>query len=224
MMKHIMIVPCATTRTNVEFAYDTEMCCINCVRAISEIDINSIDEIYFVVLAEMDEEYHLTEKISADFHRFVNYPGIMRVIRLPYPTSSPAETIYKALQSVDTYNAQIFIKDADNMCMNKLPLKDNEVYCASLENIDKVDPMHKSYIKLDEQGFITNAIEKRVISDRFIAGGYSFNYASDYIEAYNALKNITGKFYISDIVFWLILNKNEKFLPVEAKLFTDFNI
>ena len=46
MMKHIMIVPCATTRTDVEFAYDTEMCCINCVRAISEVDISSIDEIY----------------------------------------------------------------------------------------------------------------------------------------------------------------------------------
>lgn len=224
MMKHIMIVPCATTRTDVEFAYDAEMCRINCVRAISEIDINSINEIYFVILAGMDEEYHLTEKIGADFRRFTNYYGKMNVMRLPYPTSSPAETIYKALQAIDTDNAQVFIKDADNMCMNKLPLKDNEVYCASLENIDKVDPMHKSYIKLDEQGFITNAIEKRVISDRFIAGGYSFNYASDYIEAYNALKNITDKFYISDILFWLILNRNAKFMPVSAKDFKDFNI
>ena len=219
-----LIVPCVTTRKNVEFAIDEEMCCINCVRAISNIDIDNIDEVYFIILSEMDNEYRLTEKITADFSRFEGYKGKMQVIRLNKMTASSAETIYKALQVIGTDDRTIFIKDADNMCMNKLPLKDNEVYCASLENIDKVDPMHKSYIKLDEQGFITNAIEKRVISDRFIAGGYSFNYASDYIEAYDALKNITDKFYISDILFWLILNKNAKFMPVNAKDFKDFNI
>ena len=66
MMKHIMIVPCATTRTDVEFAYDTEMCCINCVRAISEIDINSIDEIYFVILADILQSGRLARKADEE--------------------------------------------------------------------------------------------------------------------------------------------------------------
>ena len=79
-------------------------------------------------------------------------------------------------------------------------------------------------MKTDEQGFVTNCIEKRVISDKFIAGGYCFRTAHMFKEAYEALKNYNNTFYISDIIYWLILNKDEKFLPVEAKDFLDFNI
>ena len=43
-------------------------------------------------------------------------------------------------------------------------------------------------------------------------------------EEYEALKNYNNTFYISDIIYWLILNKDEKFLPVEAEDFLDFNI
>ena len=97
---------------------------------------------------------------------------------------------------------------------------------ASLEKLGLVDPVHKSYLNVDEQGFITNAIEKRVISDKFIAGGYSFESAVDYITAYDALNELNNgeKFYVSDIIYWLILNRNVKFMPLDVEEFVDLNI
>lgn len=226
MKKHILIVPCATRRPDVEFAYDKEECMINCVRAMSYINLSAIDEVYFVVITDKNDEYHLSEKITADCSRLDNIDGKVHIISLQ-KTDSPADTVYAALTHIcndgDT-DIQLYIKDADNMCHNSTPLDGNEVLCASLEDISLVDPQHKSYIKLDEQGFITNVIEKRVISDRFIAGGYNFDNANDFIEAYESLKKTTEKFYISDIIFWLILNRDLKFRPVIATKFNDFNI
>lgn len=223
-MKKTMIVPCLTKEPGIVFGHNDETCSINCVYAISEMNISDLDEIYFIVLSEMDETYHLTEKISADMGRLPAFKGIFRIIRIPLMTSSPAETVYRALQSIGTEGRALFIKDADNMFFNQSLPFTNAVMTSSLEETTLVDPMHKSYVKLDEQGFITNAIEKRVISDQFIAGGYSFEKADDFKEAYEALKKISPKFYISDVIFWLILNKNAKFMPVKAKGFKDFNI
>lgn len=224
IMKKTMIVPCLSKTLNKVFDHNEANCAINCVYAISEMDVTCFDEIYFVVLAEMDEKYHLTEKICADMGRLLYYKGEFKVLRLPNMTSSPAETVYRALQAIGAKDRTLFIKDGDNLFYNQNIPTTNAIITASLEEQTLVDPIHKSYVHLDEQGFITNAIEKRVISDQFIAGGYSFSDAKKYVEAYEELKKISNKFYISDVIFWLILNKNEKFLPVRAKEFTDFNI
>ena len=224
MKKNTLIIPCLTERLDIEFGYSKDDCCINCVKAISEIDINVFDEILFVILSKMDNEYRLTEKITADMARFENCRPNIKIIKLTGMTSSPAETIYHALSTVGFEDRSIYIKDADNMYSNRHALYGNEIMVASLEDQDIIDPKHKSYVQLDEQGFITNAIEHHVISDKFIAGGYSFADAEMFKDAYEALKTITNKFYISDIVFWLILNKDIQFRPVTAKDFKDFNI
>lgn len=221
-MKKTLIIPCGTDKLGAEFAYDNDTCSINCVRAISEMDIRNFDEIYFVILSEMDEKYHLTEKITADMNRILYYKGDFEIIRLGLKTNSPAETIYKALLAIGT-DRSIFIKDADAILFNQVMPTNNAVIVASLEDMELVNTMHKSYLQLDEQGFITNCIERRVISDKFIAGGYFFENAEDFVSAYEALKELTTKFYVSDIIFWLILNKNSKFLPVKAQKFKDFN-
>ena len=218
-----LIIPCLTEEIGTVFGHNAETCSINCVYAISEMDIRCFDEIYFVVLQEMDKKYHLTEKIMSDMVRIEYYKGIFKVITLQEMTSSPAETIYKALKVIGT-DRSIFIKDGDNMFDNANIPSVDAVMTASLEETPLVDPMHKSYVRLDEQGFITNAIEKRVISDQFIAGGYSFKNAQDFMDAYEALKKISDKFYISDVIFWLILNKDARFRPVKADNFKDFNI
>lgn len=222
-MKKTLIVPCVTERLNVEFGYSDD-CCINCVRAISEIDINVFDEVYFIILEKMDAEYKIASKILSEMSRFENCRPTVKVIKLVTQTQSPADTIYDALLNIGFEDRSIYIKDADNMCSNKHALRGNEIMVANLEDMDIIDPKHKSYVQLDEQGFITNAIEQHVISNKFIAGGYAFEDAKQFKDAYDNLKNISTKFYISDIVFWLILNKNVKFRPVIAKDFKDFNI
>ena len=227
-MKNVLIVPCVTKVLNTIFDYDQSCCMINCVMAISNLRFSQFDNIFFVLYKEIDEKYKISQKINADIMRLGSIPNKIKIVTVDKMTSSPAETVYTVIETISSIykneDFSVFIKDADNMFHNSNVPYDNALFVASLEDMELVDPIHKSYVKLDEQGFVTNCIERRVISDKFIAGGYSFRSANIYKEAYDALKTNHEKFYISDIVFWLILNKNEKFLPVEAELFTDFNI
>lgn len=221
-MKRTLIIPLVADAHSKVFEYNKDNCMINCVRCISTLELNKFDEVHFILYNETAKTLRLTEKISADMTRISNVR--FNFILLPNITSSPAETVYKALSVIGWDNRIIFIKDGDNMFeVDGLELN-NCIVTASLENISLVDPQHKSYIKIDEQGFITNCIEKRVISDKFIAGGYSFKDAKLFKMAYENLKKYTSTFYISDIIYWLILNKDEKFLPSEAVKFNDFNI
>ena len=221
-MKRTLIIPLVADVHSKVFEYDRDTCMINCVKCISTLELNKFDEVHFVLYSETAKTLRLTEKISADMTRISNVR--FNFVLLSNTTSSPAETVYKALSTIGWDNRTIFIKDGDN-AFNVNNIKfDNCIITASLENISLVDPQHKSYIKVDEQGFITNCIEKRVISDKFIAGGYSFKDAKLFKTAYENLKKYTSTFYISDIIYWLILNKDEKFLPIEAIEFNDFNI
>lgn len=222
-MKRTLIVPLVTNGNSKVFEYNQFDCIINCVDAVSSLEISKFDEIYFILNKQVAQPWRLEEKISADVTRLnhIHFSFIM----LPSMTDSPAETIYKALSVIGWDDRRIFIKDGDNkFTLDSTPTSGNYIITSSLENLDRVDPKHKSYVKTDEQGFVTNCIEKRVISDKFIAGGYCFRTAHMFKEAYEALKNYNNTFYISDIIYWLILNKDEKFLPVEAKDFLDFNI
>lgn len=223
-----LIVPCATKNTNVEFAYNKDTYSINCVNAIKGINLKEFDEIWYIILDDMDNKYHISAKIKTDIRRmFPLLSNKVHFCALPEMTVSPAETVYKALMLLKRSGDKkrsIMIKDADNTCNIKQEMSGNSVLVASLEDMDIVDPMHKSYVKLDEQGFITNIIEKRVLSDRFVAGGYLFDDMDDYISAYEKLNNDNESFYISDIIFWLILNTNIQFRPIEAMNFIDFNL
>lgn len=222
-----LIMPLMTNFENsVVFTYSADKCMIRCVDALLSLNtlLEKFDEIYFVINENVDSHWNLQQKISADMSRL--YCTNYKFIVLPKMTSSPAETVYNALSIIGCDNRTIFIKDGDNkFILDKSDmLFDNYVVTASLEKQTFVDPQHKSYVKTDEQGFITNCIEKRIISDKFIAGGYSFRDANLFKIGYDSLKKYCTSFYISDIIYWLILNKNEKFLPIEINNFLDFNI
>ena len=143
-----------------------------------------------------------------------------------YPTSSQAETIYQIIKNYHI-EGQIFIKDADSMYVCDKEIKGNAVMVYSLENTPIVDPQHKSYVAIDDQNFVTNIIEKKVVSNLFNCGGYSFASALDFIEAYEHVlefEDIFSHMYISHIIYWLILNKKLKFRPIEAIGYEDFEI
>lgn len=228
-MKRVLIVPLMTTNVDAtEFQYTDSF--LNCVYALHKMKLTSFNKVVFVIDIMIDKHFNLTSKIYADVARIhCNCP--VEIFIPNKPTKSMAETIYVAIQNLILDNESseklsIFIKDGDNyISLSDVPVG-NYVTSASLEKLGLVDPVHKSYLNVDEQGFITNAIEKRVISDKFIAGGYSFESAIDYITAYEALDKLSNgeKFYVSDIIYWLILNRNLKFMPLDVEEFVDLNI
>jgi hypothetical protein len=233
--KFTLIVPMINTSKKyensvpIEFQYDNKSGKINCVKSIEGLKLNYVNtfsKIYFVILAKHEINYHVSDKIMLSIKNSL-LNGIECIFTfLEYPTSSQAETIYLEIQK---YNIEgpIFIKDADNMCILNSDIKNNSVLVYPLENTPIVDPQHKSYVAVDDQNFVVNIIEKKVISNLFNCGGYSFKSAQDFINAYEAVQefeDMTSHMYISHIIYWLILNKKLKFRPIEAIGYEDFEI
>ena len=233
--KFSLIVPMINTSKKyensvpIEFQYDNKTGKINCIKSIEGLKLSYIDtfsRIYFIILSKHEEKYHVSQKIMLSVKNSM-LNGIECVFTfLDKPTSSQAETIYTEIKKHDI-KGPIFIKDADNMCILNSNLKKNSVLVYPLENTPIVDPQHKSYVAIDDQNFVVNIIEKKVVSNLFNCGGYSFNSALDFVEAYEAVQmfeDITSHMYISHIIYWLILNKKLKFRPIEAVGYEDFEI
>ena len=229
--EYTLIVPMVSVKSKdtvpLEFKYDNNTGQINCIKALEGIDLSMFTKIYFVMLYEHELKYHIAEKITVarKFNKkLLDTEVIFKFLDIP--TSSQAETIYN---TIIEYNIKgpIFIKDADNTCTCEGQIKGNTVLVYPLENTPIVDPQHKSYVNVDDQNFVVNIIEKRVVSNLFNCGGYSFTDAALFKTAYEALlgyEDITNHMYISHIIYWLILNKKVKFRPVEATYYEDFEI
>ena len=210
----------------IEFQYDNKTGELNCIKSICGINLSLFTDVYFAILKVHNDKYDIVNKIQLAIEntilRYVNYHFIL----FDDITGSQAETIYTIIKDNDI-TGSIFIKDADNMCICDKEIKTNTVLVYPLENTPIVDPQHKSYVAIDDQNFVTNIIEKKVVSNLFNCGGYSFNSADDFILAYDAVKEYESKdnhMYISHIIYWLILNKKLKFRPVEATEYEDFEI
>lgn len=230
--KYSLIVPMLNTSDKykdsvpIEFQYDNKTGLINCIKSIEGINTSLFTEIYFAILVEHEQKYNIMDKIMLAVENS-KLKGLNCYFKLfDNPTSSQAETIYTLLNHYKI-DGQIFIKDADNMCIYDKEIKGNTVLVYPLENTPIVDPQHKSYVAIDDQNFVVNIIEKKVVSNLFNCGGYSFNSALDFVEAYEAVQmfeDITSHMYISHIIYWLILNKKLKFRPIEAVGYEDFEI
>lgn len=85
-----------------------------------------------------------------------------------------------------------------------------------------VDPQHKSYIALDDQFYITNIIEKKIISRYFNAGGYVFASANEFCNYYKRLDTY-GSVYMSHIVYSMLLD-GKNFRPFMVNNYRDFNL
>lgn len=229
--EYTLIVPMVSIKKSntvpLEFKYDNNIGQINCIKALEGIDLSMFTKIYFIMLYEHELKYHVAEKIAVarKFNKELLDAEIIFKF-LDNPTNSQAETIYNTIVE---YNIEgpIFIKDADNTCTVSNIIKGNSVLVYSLENTPIVDPQHKSYISVDEQNFVVNIIEKRVVSNLFNCGGYSFIDAQLFKLAYEALleyEDIANHMYISHIIYWLILNKKLKFRPIEATYYEDFEL
>jgi hypothetical protein len=229
--EYVLIVPMVSIKSKntvpIEFKYDNKTGQINCIKALEGINLTMFTKIYFVLLYEHELKYHVAEKITVarKFNKdLMNIEIIFKF--LDYPTSSQAETIYNTIKEYNI-DCPIFIKDADNTCTCKDPIIGNYVLVYPLENTPIVDPQHKSYVSIDDQNFVVNIIEKKIVSNLFNCGGYSFSDSQLFVKAYEALlkyEDIVNHMYLSHIIYWLILNKNIKFRPIEAIYYEDFEI
>ena len=190
-----------------------------CVRAITGLPLDQMDNIYFVVLRDHDERFMLNEQLMMQFRR--HHLANAHVTILDEPTSSQAETVARAIE-LNGITGMVFIKDADCYFTADEILPQNGVAIYALENLPIVDPQHKSYVAVDDMFYVTNIIEKRVVSRFFSAGGYCFEDAAEFCRYYERLKDYSP-LYLSHIIYSMLLDK-KIFRPIEIDDYQDWSV
>jgi len=217
-----LIVPIAADKQEYEhtlpyvfnFAEDGMLLCI---KSIQGLDLNKFERIYFVILNKLDKKYHLSELLNMQLQN-LGLSEKAKVLSLQEPTSSQAETIYKCVKQ-EQIDGGIFVKDADGYFTCDFT-ETNGIAIYPLDKLDMVNPHNKSYVDLDDQFYITNIIEKKIISRYFNAGGYLFENACQFCSYYERLKKYS-KLYMSHIVYAMLLD-NVTFRPFEVEQYLDW--
>lgn len=90
------------------------------------------------------------------------------------------------------------------------------------EELELVDPRHKSYVAVDDMQHVTNIIEKRVVSHLFNAGGYCFEDVAKFLKVYDKYASL-GHVYLSHLIYAMLLD-GDLFRPIQVKEYNDWNI
>lgn len=187
-----------------------------CIRSIQGLDLNRFDCIYFTILKKLDWKYCLSELLHIQFKK-INLTKV-KIVVLEEPTSSQAETVYQTIIR-ENITGCIFIKDADGYFTGDFTLG-NSVSIYPLDRLEMVNPGNKSYVELDDQFYITNIIEKKIISRYFNAGAYIFEEADKFCLYYEKLSGYRSLF-MSHIVYSMLLDKIS-FRPFHVKDYQDW--
>ena len=187
------------------------------LEGISGLNLNDFENIFFVYLQEHEDTHHFLKGFTEEIAD-MNISSKAKFIALDYPTKDQPQTVYEAIQLAEM-KGPVFIKDSDNRF--NFNYKGNNVVCfEDLNDIGLVKPKNKSYIQVNNEGTIINIIEKKVISSSFCVGGYGFESAGNYMDAYKALNDL-GEKYISNIIYHEILNE-KIFSGEKVKYYSDW--
>lgn len=187
-----------------------------CIKAIQGLDLGKFDKIYFVILQKLDDKYGLAELLQMQFRK-LNMNNA-KVSLLKNSTRNQPETIYECIKQ-EHIKGGIFVKDADGYFKCDFTIT-NGIAVYPLDKLDMVNPHNKSYVQLDDKFYITNIIEKKIISRYFNAGGYLFENVKDFCKYYEILERF-NKLYMSHIVYYMLLD-NISFRPFSVDEYQDW--
>jgi len=152
------------------------------------------------ILQEHVEKYNAKEKINEQFHQ-----NSVNVVVLPKVTTGPASTIYQIIEQANL-TGEFLIKDCDSYFEHDV-VNGNYV-CVSkvVENEILYNLAGKSFVQSNDQGIITEIIEKQVISDKFCVGGYKFESVEKYIESYEKVQpKVQSEIFVSHIIQHMLM-------------------
>lgn len=221
-MKFSLIIPIAAYRSEYEksmpyvFSLNKDGYSL-CVEAARRLNVSNFDAVYFTTLKEYDNKYCVSDFLRLQFKR-LKWSNA-KVVLLENRTSSQPETIYETIKLEDI-TGSIYIKDADCSFVSEVNPQ-NLIATYQLEKLQWVDPQNKSYVDVDDGYYVTNIIEKRIISHNFCAGGYSFENVDDFTHYYDMLKDEQG-LYLSHIIYAMLLDRHI-FRPEYVNDYKDFS-
>lgn len=188
-----------------------------CVKAIMGLNLNSFNNIYFTILNKHNKLYLLEDLFKLQFKR-IGIAGKAHIVILNEPTHNQIETISKTIE-MNNIQGSLMIKDADCYFECEI-IPENSVAVFPLDSLTSVNPKDKSYVAVDDSFYITNIIEKKIISRYFCAGGYTFEDVNSFKNLYEGLKN-EGKLFLSHIIYKDLL-EGTVYRPILVKNYKDW--
>ena len=171
--------------------------------AISGLNLDFFDHIYFICLQQHEDKYQFMKGFVSE----LDDAGLREksnIVLLPEQTDSQSETVYTFLSGYDL-DGFVFIKDSDGFYRCDVEER-NQVAYFDLNDMDDINARTKSYVDLDVNDVVTNIVEKKVISSTFSSGGYGFADAKEFCKTFEKLQDMDGECYISHIIFEMMLS------------------
>jgi hypothetical protein len=165
--------------------------------AIKGLELEKFDKIYIVVLQEHLDEFKCLEGIKNQF-KSIGVFDKLTIVKLDKSTQNQPETVAEAIKK-EKIKGSIFVKDGDNY-FECTAVKTNTICVYDLNKLKNVNASNKSYVMTNDAGWLTNIVEKKVISSQFSCGGYSFQDADQYLEYFERLKE-EKDLYLSHIIY-----------------------
>ena len=171
--------------------------------AISGLNLDFFDNIYFICLQQHEDKYSFMKGFVAELDD-AGLRAKSNIVLLPEQTDSQSETVYTFLSGYEL-DGFIFIKDSDGFYRCDVEER-NQVAYFDLNDMDDINARTKSYVDLDVNDVVTNIVEKKVISSTFSSGGYGFADAKEFCKTFEKLQDMDGECYISHIIFEMMLS------------------
>lgn len=187
-------------------------------KAIESIRGVSLKDVIITILKEHEEKYDIVRGLKE------NIGDDITIIILDEPTKSQSETVYETLKKAKI-TGNFIVKDSDNIfSLENAEEKFNYICYSNLQEYTEINPSNKSYIVMNDQGIITEIVEKKIVSQTFNVGGYYFTNASQFIETYELLANkfADKELYLSSIVEHMLLNKTGVFFGKKIENYFDW--
>lgn len=169
-------------------------------QAISSMDLKLFESIEIVAITDAFKANISEASLKSLISR--HFDGPVNIWLLDKPTYNQPETVNQALELIGG-DFSFMIKDCDNSFACNVEPK-NLVHYLSLDDIDFVNAKNKSYIEYDDLKIISRIAEKKVISNSFCVGGYSFESSTEFSSSYKKLALVSSDLYVSHIIFDLI--------------------
>jgi len=154
------------------------------------------------ILREHDEEFNAYEYITNEI------PGI-NVVILNERTKGPADTVYQIIQAAGIDDEkEILIKDCDNFFDHEYS-PGNYICVSNIADHEVLKKLSsKSFVISNDQGIITNIIEKNVVSDTFCVGAYKFETARSFIKTFKSLSQQIPEVFVSHVIQSLLMDNH----------------
>jgi hypothetical protein len=171
----------------------------------------------FVVIPTFIEQKYAIKKLLQHEMAMINCPIRLTVLELHKTTSGEPETVAETIKQCGI-KGQFLVKDPDNL-FELNDIEKNGICVFPLDMLENVTPADKSYVEIDDNQYISNIIEKKIISRFFCTGGYFFEDADWYIKFFESISN-QSKLYMSHVIYAMLLAKIP-FRPIFIKSYVD---